>query len=186
MNRQPFDAVVTIALIALAATGCSTYAAARYSVSPETVSALRAYRPLTVAVGPFTAVRPGESEITCRAVGPIKTPDGESFEEFVRRAFVAELTMAELYAASAPVTLTGHLQRLDFTSGVYFTDAAWDLALTVKSSNGKSLVATEHYAFKASYGGDAGCQNTAQALMPAIQNVVGKAVRDPAFPELLK
>jgi hypothetical protein len=65
-------------------------------------------------------------------------------------------------------------------------DRSRDLALTVKSSNGKSLVATEHYAFKASYGGDAGCQNTAQALMPAIQNVVGKAVRDPAFPQLLK
>jgi hypothetical protein len=94
--------------------------------------------------------------------------------------------MAELYAASAPVTLTGHLQRLDFTSGVYFTDAAWDLTLMVKSSNGKSLVATERYGFKASYGGDAGCQNTARALMPAIQNVVGKAVRDPAFPHLLK
>ena len=116
----------------------------------------------------------------------IATPGGESFEEFVRRAFVAELTMAELYGSTAPITPTGHLQRIDFTSGVYFSDAAWDIALTVKSSNGKSLVATEHYAFKASYGGDAGCQNTAQALMPAIQNVVLKAVRDPAFPALLK
>jgi hypothetical protein len=56
----------------------------------------------------------------------------------------------------------------------------------LKSSNGKSLVASEHYAFKASYEGEAGCQNTAQALMPAIQNLVGKAVRDPAFPELLR
>jgi hypothetical protein len=119
-------------------------------------------------------------------VGPIKTPDGESFEEFVRRAFIAELTMAELYATAAPVTLSGHIQRLDFASGIYFTDAAWDLALMVKSSNGKSLVATERYAFKASYGAEAGCLNTAQALMPAIQNVVGKAIRDPAFPGLLK
>ena len=186
MSRRPFGALAVTALVALAATGCSTYAAARYSVSPETVSALRAYRSMTVAVGPFTAARPGETEITCRAVGPIKTPDGESFEEFVRRAFIAELMMAELYAVAAPFTLTGHLRRLDFTSGVYFTDAAWDLELLVKSSNGKTLVATERYAFKASYGGDAGCQNTAQALMPAIQNVVAKAVRDPVFPNLLK
>ena len=71
-------------------------------------------------------------------------------------------------------------------SGIYFTDAAWDLALMLKSSNGKSLVATERYAFKASYGAEAGCLNAAQALMPAIQNVVGKAIRDPAFSDLLK
>ena len=185
-DRLAAGVVVTMILVALMTGGCSTYAAARYSISPETVSALRVYRPLTVAVGPFTGARPGESEITCRAVGPIKTPDGEPFEEFVRRALIAELTIAELYASSAPITLTGHLQRLDFTSGVYFSDAAWDLALMLKSSNGKSLVASEHYAFKASYGGDAGCQNTAQALMPAIQNLVGKAVRDPAFPELVR
>ena len=81
-------------------------------------------------------------------------------------------------------TLTGHIQRLDFTSGI--TDAAWDLALMLKSSNGKSLVATERYAFKASYGAEAACLNAAQALMPAIQNVVGKAIRDPAFSDLLK
>jgi hypothetical protein len=186
VSRRPLGALAVTALVALAATGCSTYAAARYSVSPETVSALRAYRPMTVAVGPFTAARAGEAEITCRAVGPIKTPDGESFEEFVRRAFIAELMMAELYAVAAPFTLTGHIQRLDFTSGIYFTDAAWDVALMLKSSNGKSLVASERYAFKASYGAEAGCLNAAQALMPAIQNVVGKAIRDPAFSDLLK
>jgi hypothetical protein len=148
----------------LASAGCSTYAASRYSIAPETVSALRAYRPQVVAVGPFTAVQPGLSEINCRAVGPIKTPDGESFEEFVRRALIAELTIAEIYATQAPLTLTGHLERVDFKSGVYFTDAAWQLALTVKSSNGKSLRAVEEHGFKTSYGAEAGCQNTAHAI----------------------
>jgi hypothetical protein len=33
-------------------------------VSPEAVIALRAYRPVAVAVGTFTAVRPGETETT--------------------------------------------------------------------------------------------------------------------------
>lgn len=186
MSRSPRVTVVAMILVALTTGGCSTYAASRYSISPETVNALRAFRPQTVAVGPFTAAKPGVSEITCRAVGPIKSPDGEPFEEFIRRAFIAELTIAEIYAATAPVTLTGHLERLDFESGIYWSDAAWHLVVTVKSSNGKQLAATEHYAFKASYGGDAACQNTAQALMPAIQNLVGKVVRDPAFPDLLR
>jgi hypothetical protein len=165
-------------------TGCSTYAASRYSISAETVSALRAYRPQTVAVAPFTATKPGESEITCRGVGPIKTPDGEPFEEFIRKALIAELTIAEIYAASAPVTLTGRVEDIDFSSG--WTDAAWTIRLAVSSSNGKKLVVAENYAFKSSYVGEVACNQTAHALMPAVQNLVGKVVRDPGFAELLR
>jgi hypothetical protein len=185
MTRTLRVTVVAMILVSVTA-GCATYAASRYSISPETVSALRAYRPKTVAVGRFTAAEPGVSEITCRAVGPIKTPDGEPFEEFIRRALIAELTIAELSASSAPITLTGDLERLGFTSGVYWSDAAWDIALTVKSSNGKSLMVRERYAFSASYAGGAGCQNTAQALMPAVQNLVGKIVMHPEFRALLE
>jgi hypothetical protein len=166
--------------------GCSTYAASRYAISAETVSTLRAYRPHNVAVGAFTAKKPGETEINCRGVGPIRTPDGEPFEEFIRKAFIAELTIAEVYAPSAPVTLTGSLDTMDFASGIYWSEAFWQIAITIKSSNGKSVAVTEKYPFKASYGGEAGCQNTAQALMPAVQNLVGKMVKDAAFAELLR
>ena len=123
-------------------------------------------------------------QITCRAVGPIKTPDGESFEDFIRKAFVSELVIGEIYAPTAPVTITGNVDSLDFSSGL--TDAAWDIALTVRSSNGRSLSAKERYPFTASYYGETGCNNTAHALMPAVQNLVGKVVRDAVFPELLK
>ena len=75
-----------IAISAAMLSGCSTYAASRYSISADNVTALRAFRGQTVAVGPFTAAQPGKTEIMCRAVGPIKTPDGETFEEFVRKA----------------------------------------------------------------------------------------------------
>lgn len=102
----------------LALTGCSTYAATRYSISATNVSALRAFRGTQVAVGPFTAATPGRTDITCRGVGPIKTPDGEPFEEFMRKALIAELTIAEVYAPAAPVTLTGRLDRADFSSGI--------------------------------------------------------------------
>ena len=186
MLRIRSVAPAAMAIAMLASAGCSTYAASRYSIAPETVSALRAYRPQVVAVGPFTAAQPGLSEINCRAVGPIKTPDGEPFVEFVRRALIAELTIAEIYATQAPRTLTGHLERVDFESGVYWSNAAWHLVLTVKSSNGKSLKAAEDYGFKASYAAEPACQNTAQALMPAVQNLVGKLVRDPAFADLLR
>jgi hypothetical protein len=103
-----------LAINALA--GCSTYTATRYSISADTVTALRAFRPQKVNVGAFTAAEPGRSEIMCRAVGPIRTPDGEAFEAFIRKALVDELQVAEVYAPTAPVTLTGHVEQLDFSS----------------------------------------------------------------------
>jgi hypothetical protein len=161
--------------------GCSTYSAARYSSNADNVVALRALDGKVVNVGGFTATKPGEKEIMCRGVGPIKTPDGEPFSEFVRKALVDELKIANAFSAEAPVTLTGNLDSIDFSSA----SGSWNLALTVKSSNGKSMTASEEYAFTTSFYGETACNQTAQALMPAVQNLVGKIVRSPEFPSLL-
>jgi hypothetical protein len=180
--------MIILALGMLAAASCSTYAASRYIISADTTSALRAYRGQMVSVGPFTApASPGRSEINCRDVKPIKTPDGEPFEEFIRKALVAELTIAEVYAPTAPVMLTGRLESIAFSSGTFPTaaGAAWRIRLVVASSNGRTLTVSEDYKFTSSYIGDVACNQTAHALMPAVQNLVGKIVRDPGFAELL-
>ena len=174
--------LVVVAVIALS-TGCSTYAASRYSISADNVRTLRTFKGQSVNVGNFTAANAGQTEIVCRGVGPIKTPDGEAFEDFVRKAFVDELTIAEIYSADAPITVSGRLDAIDFSSGI---GAAWNIALTVTSSNGQSLSVSEDYKYTSSYYGETACNQTAHALMPAVQNVVGKVVRHPNFPALLR
>lgn len=103
---------------------------------------------------------------------PLKTPDGETFEEFVRKALVDELKIAELYAAAAPVVLTGRLDAIDFQSGA---DATWRIKVTL----------AEEYGYMSSYYGETACNQTAHALMPAVQNVVSKVVRHPDFTQRL-
>ena len=66
-------------------TGCSSYAVSRYGVSVTNVTALRQMGGAPVSVGNFSATGESKKEITCRAVGPIKTPDERPFEEYVRR-----------------------------------------------------------------------------------------------------
>ena len=173
--------IILLSLV-LVVSGCSTYASSRYSVSVDNVVALRTLNGKTINIGPFTSSTPGQSEIMCRAVGPIKTPDGEPFSEFIRKAFVDELKMANAFSTSSPITLTANLDSIDFTS----MSGAWNLVLTVKSSNGKSMVATEAYNFTSSYYGETGCNQTAQALMPAVQNLVGKIVRSNEFLALVE
>src|SRR5689334_23680478 len=95
-------------------TGCSRYAVSRYGVSVTNVTALRQMDGAPVTAGKFSATGESKREITCRAVGPIKTPDERPFEEYVRKALIDELQLAGLYSESAPVTLTGNLDKMDF------------------------------------------------------------------------
>jgi hypothetical protein len=176
------SARVALAAVALALAGCSTYTANRYSISADTVTALRTLRPASVSVGAFTAAEPGRTEITCRAVGPIKTPDGETFEAFIRKAFVDELQIAEIYSPTSPVTLTGNVEHLDFSSN----RGNWTIALALASSNGRRLAVSEEYDFGWHFVGEVACRHAGQALTPAVQNVIGKAVRHPDFPALVR
>ncbi|MGK9166373.1 hypothetical protein KXR53_08760 [Inquilinus limosus] len=171
-----------ILLLAAALGGCSTYAAQRYSISADNVMALRSLNGQTIAVGSFNSAQPPATEIGCRAVGPIKTPDGETFSEYVRKAFIDELKIANAYSEASPVVLTGVLDQANFSS----MNGAWDLGLTLKSSNGRSLAVKEHYPFTSSFYGETACNQTAQAMMPAVQNLIGKAVKSPQFRDLVR
>src|SRR5216117_1493817 len=126
-----------IALLALivAFAGCASFDVGRYGVSVENVAALKKLGGQKVNVGQFTAKEPGKTKIPCRAVGPITTPDERPFEEFIRKALIDELTVADMLSDSAPVTLTGQLNKIDFDSMA----GEWELDLTVASSNGRSL-----------------------------------------------
>ena len=178
MRRSVSIAAITfVALLS----GCSTYSTARSASSADNVVALRSLNGKAINVGAFTATKSGEKEIMCRGVGPIKTPDGEPFSDFVRKALLDELKLANAYSASGPATITGNLDSIDFSSG----SGAWTLGLTVKSSNGKSMRVSEQYAFTTSFNGEPACNQTAQALMPAVQNLVGKIVRAPEFASLM-
>jgi hypothetical protein len=157
----------------------------RYSISADNVVALRAVPNSGISVGAFTqAPIPNQNpnSIMCRGVGPIKTPDGETFADFLRSSLVSELKIAGAYAAGAPVQLTGRLDNIDFSS----VSGAWNLGLTVFSSNGRSISIAEKYGYTSSYYGETACNQTAQALMPAVQDLLGKLVQAPDFPSLLK
>jgi len=166
--------------------GCTTtYVASRYSISADNVKTLRTFKGQTVNVGPFSAANPGQTEIKCRGRGgaPIRTPDGEAYEDFVRKAFVDDLTIAEIYSPNATITIMGRLDAIDFSS---FAEASWNIGLTVTSSNGQSFSVFEDYRYPSSLDGAIACNATAQALMPAVQNVIGKVIRHPNFPALLR
>ena len=124
----------------------------------------------------------------CRALGPIKTPDGNTFADYIKESLIDELQIAEVYSIEAPIILTGHLENIDFYSmrDKFVEEGAWNLALTVKSSNGQSISVSEEYKFTSSYYGQTACNQTAQALMPSVQNLIKKIVANSVFPDLVR
>jgi len=95
---------------------------------------------------------------------------------------IDELTVADMLSDSAPVTLTGQLNKIDFDSMA----GEWQLDLTVISSNGQSLNVSDNYKYGFTYMGETACARTAKSFGPAVQVLIGKLVYDPKFAGLLK
>ncbi len=174
--------LIALLTILVVCAGCATFDVGRYGVSVENNAALKNLPAGKVAVGKFTGSEPGKKEIACRAVGPIKTPDDQPFVDWIRKALVDELTVADLIAETAPVTLTGRVNQLDFDSMA----GEWKLDLTVFSSNGQALTVANNYSYGFTYIAETACARTAKSFTPAVQLLIGKLVYDPKFADLLK
>lgn len=117
----------------------------------------------------------------------MKVADNLTHAQYIQRAFEDELKVAGAYAAPpARVTLGGIVSNIEFSSTRAVTGGYWQIDLSLVSSNGKKLDVSEYYEFNSGFVANDACRNTAEAFSRAVQNLVGKAVKAPAFPELLK
>lgn len=171
--------------LVMALTGCTTFVTPRYSISADTHVALKSLGVSGISVGAFA--EPADFDRMCRAVGPLAPPDGMTHAAYIRRALVDELKIAGVHAETSPrVTLTGTVKQLKFSSMRGLTGGAWDIDISLTSSNGRSMSTSENYQFESGYLADTACKQTAEAFMAAVQNLIGKIVRSPGFRELVQ
>lgn len=174
--------IVCLIAVCAAMAGCSTMTPARYSVSVDNNQLLKQYAGKNLELASLGA--PASYDSNCRLMGPIHAGDNMTIPQFVQKAFNDELKFAGLYSENA-TKLDGMLDKIQFSSTSGLTSGWWDLALTLKSSNGKSLSTQNKYEFKSGFDAITACNQTAQALGPAVQDLIKKAISDPAFQTLL-
>jgi hypothetical protein len=162
--------------------GCSTMTPARYSVSVDNNQILKQYAGRHLELVSMGA--PADYDANCRLMGPIQASDNMTIPQFVQKAFNDEFKFAGLYSQDG-TKLDGTLDKIAFSSTSGLTNGWWDLALTLKSSNGRSLSTENKYEFKSGFDAITACNQTAQALGPAVQDLIKKAISDPAFQSLL-
>lgn len=174
---------ILLMLSVISLSACSTFTPQRYNISADNNVALKATGIGNVNVGAFSG--PASFDRNCRGAGPIAPPDNMSFEAYIQKALADELKVAGMFDDKAPkTTLTGALEKLDFSSSRGLTGGEWNIGLRINSSNGKSLSVSEHYEFESGFVADTACKQTAEAYLPAVQNLIGKAIKSPEFKTL--
>lgn len=158
--------------------GCQGYSTGRYASSTDNVAKLHSFKGKTLSVGKFSSTSSVISQVSCNYLFPITTPDGDHFSDFIRKAFIDELMASSMYSSSSGLSINGNVDDIEFSSSEGF----WRLSVRVNFSNGESVEVTENYAFKGSPKAEGViCSESAQQLIPAVQNLIGKVIRTPEF-----
>jgi len=176
---------IILALAALGLSGCQSYAPQRYTAMPDNTPVLKALLTGAIKVDPF--IISSTFDASCRGFGDITPPVNMSFQGYIQTALADELKVAGLYDEKNPkVVLSGSIDRLNFSSSKGLTNGEWNIDLKITSSNGRSMYVSESFQFESAFNGDIACRRTAEAFLPAVQDLITKIVRDTEFRRLLE
>lgn len=175
-----------VGLAALCAlTACATPVTPRYSVGTDNVLALKAMNTSGVYVGDIG--EPAQDDVKCRGIGRVRMQDDLTHAAYIRRALADELKVAGAYAnLPARVTITGALVSINLSSGLGSNNGRWSMTLNLRSSNGATMTVASDYNFRSGFSAPAACNNVAQAFVPAVQDLIGKAIASPSFAAMVR
>jgi hypothetical protein len=163
--------------------GC-TASVNQYGISAENVESLRNMQSVSkVNISPFTSEAIHES-INCRGSITIKTPNQNSFEEYIHNALISELKLAGLYDSNASLTINGHFEKLDSSSVV--GDGKWMFVMRISADGKESFTVDSEYPFSCSWLGDRACQQVPQAFSPAVQKFIKDILNHPGFAAMIR
>jgi len=178
MNKIVF---IIVAILMLSA--CSTMQPPRYAISVDNIQKLKSFEGVEVEV--VSLNQPANFSSNCRLMGPIEPADGLTFPQFISQAFNDEFKMADLYSTDG-IKISGDITKIKFSSIKGLTNGYWDIGLRLDSSNGQSLSVNNVYNFKSGFDVITACNATADALSPAVQDLIKATINHPKFGKLIK
>lgn len=172
-----------VTIVAFALCSCTAIAPLpRYSVSDNPHIRSQTMNLKGFELGSF--VSDVEFHPICRGGWAKITPgDEKGFESYIRHAVADELKLTTRDIGRSPkVTLTGHVERLDFSSTVDWLSAGyWDIRLRIDSSNGHTLTVEQKNFFETGYHDVPACEKVAAQFPIVVQALIGSLVASPEF-----
>ena len=93
--------------------------------------------------------------------------------------------MADRFSKDA-VKISGDITKISFSSISGLTSGYWDIGLSLNSTNGTNLIVTNRYQFQSGFDAITACNATADALSPAVQDLITTTISRPEFSKLMK
>lgn len=151
-----------------------------YGVSVQNVETIKALRITPVSVDKFTTFEPGLNSIACRAAGPVRAPNEQSFEKIIENALTDELKLAGVYDPKSLIVIKGHLEYISFNSNI--GAGKWIIKVKVSSKEKPDGFSVDSQTeFSTNWVADKACQQVAQAFGPALQDLIQKIILHPQF-----
>ena len=192
-----------LAAFLMLVTGCTpTYNVASYVPSAENAETIKSYNLQPVSVGTFQASKNLAVRYTTRRKIPIAARKcvgngavylyaSPSFEDYIEKAFIEELTRAGIYDASSPLVLTGTLEEIDSSSttswdpGRHLKPRRWAFTLTLKNARNESFITQSSFSEPWRYGtGGYQCGVLLRIFAPAVQKLIADVIKNPKFREI--
>lgn len=167
--------------------GCAR-GAARYSVSVDNNVLLRniANGHITVKVGEFTAETP-QNSIMCRPTEKVVLPDNDTFDSYIKKAFLSELKLAGIYNENSKVVINGHLRKVELIDKFGFNSVGkWTIAMEFSAIGKEAFTVTKEYKYDPFFTSDVACIQAANLLVPAVQDFLNTVFADSKFQLMLQ
>jgi hypothetical protein len=164
--------------------GC-TNTSGKYGASPRNVEAIRSsIGAINVSVGDFSSDSGEETTFFCRGAGPVKLQNGQSFQDYIEKAFINDLKLAGVYSEKSGLQISALIQELGFNSmpGA----GKWVINASVSSSVSEGFLVESTYEFSTNFVAWKACQQVAQEFEPAVEEFINSVVTHPKFPALFK
>lgn len=176
---------INLLIVAALALSACTHVTPQYGASIENVDALRTLGSsgVKLSVAPFATFEPGLASISCRAAGPVAPPGDQTYEQYIQQAIVGELKLSSTYSEASPVKLDGHLDYITFNSNI--GAGKWQIDMTFSGPGVTPFTINTLYPFSTNFVADIACNQVANALPPAVQELVAKLIAHPSFKQLL-
>lgn len=174
--------ICAILTIVILASGCTIFkTVSHYHPDPETAETVRNAIASPVNIGEFTDAS-FRKELTCNSLAIIQAPDNWFYADAIRYALIDELNQAARYDPASRVTITAHLNQIDFET----ESGSWIIRMTFSSSNGRTMVMEEKNEYGSIPIGEAACTQAAFNYMPTLKKFMQKLLTSPEFAELTK
>lgn len=184
--KQKHISILAFILFILLIEGCASYAIRDHKASVETVNNIKEKfqkSGVKINIGSFVSSKPDIYDIECRLSGPIKPPNGISFNAYIIDALKQDMNFAGIYSEDSTITINVYFEKIDFSS-ISEVDK-WIISARFYTSKDNYFKVIGEYKFDTSFSAYAACAQVSEEFPRAVEKYINDTISHPDFARIM-